>query len=312
MDFSDLQVFKAVVEEGGITRAAKRLHRVQSNVTTRIQQLEASLGAKLFLREKQRLHLSPAGKLFLGYVDQILNISEQARDAVTEDAPKGLLRIGTLESTAASRLPLLLSRYHAKFPAVRVELVTGTADAMRDALLNREVEAAFIADCVPGSKVETMPAFEEELVLIAPRSRKEIRQPRDVRDETLITFPKGCAYRRRLQDWLATGGVIPEKTLELSSYHAIVACVAAGAGIALAPRSVLEVVRGTGSVQICPLPERSRRAITSLVWRKGEASWALKALQAEIAHATATVRPARRNGSAAKVQRTSTRVTLFS
>jgi DNA-binding transcriptional LysR family regulator len=312
MDFSDLQVFKAVVEEGGITRAAKRLHRVQSNVTTRIQQLEASLGAKLFLREKQRLHLSPAGKLFLGYVDQILNISEQARDAVTEDAPKGLLRIGTLESTAASRLPLLLSRYHAKFPAVRVELVTGTADAMRDALLNREVEAAFIADCVPGSKVETMPAFEEELVLIAPRSRKEIRQPRDVRDETLITFPKGCAYRRRLQDWLATGGVIPEKTLELSSYHAIVACVAAGAGIALAPRSVLEVVRGTGSVQICPLPERSRRAITSLVWRKGEASWALKALQAEIAHAAATPRPRKHNGSAAKVQRTSTRVTLFS
>ena len=110
MDFSDLQVFKAVVEEGGITRAAKRLHRVQSNVTTRIQQLEASLGTKLFLRDKQRLHVSPAGKLFLGYVDQILNISEQARDAVTEDAPKGLLRIGTLESTAASRLPLLLSR----------------------------------------------------------------------------------------------------------------------------------------------------------------------------------------------------------
>ncbi|MGZ5223623.1 MAG: LysR family transcriptional regulator [Burkholderiales bacterium] len=312
MDFGDLQVFKAVVEEGGITRAAKRLHRVQSNVTTRIQQLEASLGAKLFLRQKQRLHLSPAGKLFLGYVDQILNISEQARGAVTEDAPKGVLRIGTLESTAASRLPLLLSRYHTKFPAVRVELVTGTADAMRDALLNREVEAAFIADCVPGSKVETMPAFEEELVLIAPRSRKEVRHPRDVRDETLITFPKGCAYRRRLQDWLATGGVIPEKTLELSSYHAIVACVAAGTGIALAPRSVLEVVRGAESVQICPLPERSRRAITSLAWRKGEVSWALKALQAEIARPTATAPAAKRNGSAAKVQRTPSGATLFS
>ena len=112
MDFGDLRVFKAVVEEGGITRAAKRLHRVQSNVTTRIQQLEASLGARLFLREKRRLHLSPAGKLFLGYVDQILNISEQARDAITEDAPQGVLRIGTLESTAASRLPRLLSRYH--------------------------------------------------------------------------------------------------------------------------------------------------------------------------------------------------------
>jgi DNA-binding transcriptional LysR family regulator len=298
MDFSDLRVFKTVVEEGGISHAAKRLHRVQSNVTTRIQQLEASLGTKLFLREKRRLQLSPAGKLFLTYVDEILSISARARDAIMEDTPKGVLRIGTLESTAASRLPLLLSRYHTKFPAVHVELVTGTADAMRDAVLDRNVEAAFVADCMPASRVETMPAFEEELVLIAPRSRKEIRQPRDVRGETIIAFPKGCAYRRRLQEWLATGGIIPERTLELSSYHAIVACVAAGTGIALAPRSVLEVVRSVDSVQICALPERSRKAMTSLVWRKGEASWALKALQAEIKQAADT-RAARRPQRAA-------------
>jgi DNA-binding transcriptional LysR family regulator len=311
MDFSDLQVFKAVVEEGGITSAAKRLHRVQSNVTTRIQQLEASLGAKLFVREKRRLHLSPAGKLFLGYVDQILNISEQARDAISVDTPKGLLRIGTLESTAASRLPALLSRYHARYPAVRVELITGTADAMRDALLERAVDAAFIADCMPAAKVETIAAFEEELVLIAPQSRAQVKHPRDVRDETIITFPKGCAYRRRLQEWLATGGVIPEKTLELSSYHAIVACVAAGSGIALAPRSVLEVVRGSESVQVCALPERSRRAITSLAWRKGEISWALKALQSELAQSSNTG-ASKRNGTAITLKRDALRLQAFS
>jgi DNA-binding transcriptional LysR family regulator len=54
MDFASLQVFRAVVEEGGITQAAKKLHRVQSNVTTRIQQLEASLGAQLFVRRNRR------------------------------------------------------------------------------------------------------------------------------------------------------------------------------------------------------------------------------------------------------------------
>src|SRR5438046_7419044 len=82
MDFASLQVFKAVVDEGGITQAARKLHRVQSNVTTRIQQLEASLGAQLFVREKRRLHLSPAGELFLGYVDEMLRISDRARSAV--------------------------------------------------------------------------------------------------------------------------------------------------------------------------------------------------------------------------------------
>jgi len=287
MDFSDLRVFKAVVEEGGITAAAKRLHRVQSNVTMRIQQLEALLGAKLFVREKRRLRLSPAGTVFLTYVERILSISDEAREAVIADAPLGVLRIGTLESTAASRLPPLLSRLHVQHPGVRIELVTGTADAMREALLGREVDVIFVADCIPEREVESRPAFEEELVLIAPLSRGALRHPRDVRAETLIAFPKGCAYRRRLQDWLATGGVTPCSTLELSSYHAIVACVAAGTGIALVPRSVLEVVRGADHVGVHALPERTRRAVTSLAWRKGETSWALQALQAALEHAKA-------------------------
>ena len=62
MDLSSLRIFSAVVAEGGITRAADRLHRVQSNVTTRIRQLEDELGVALFIREGKRLHLAPAGR----------------------------------------------------------------------------------------------------------------------------------------------------------------------------------------------------------------------------------------------------------
>jgi DNA-binding transcriptional LysR family regulator len=108
-----------------------------------------------------------------------------------------------------------------------------------------------------------------------------------------VAFPRGCAYRRRLQAWLATGGVIPTHTLELSSYHAIVACVAAGTGIALVPRAVLDVVRSGESVITFALPERSRRTVTSLAWRKGEVSWALKALQSEVREARAGAQPKR-------------------
>ena len=281
MDFAALQIFKAVVDEGGIGPAAKKLHRVQSNVTTRIQQLEASLGAKLFVREKRRLFLSPEGELFLGYVQQMLQISERARAAVLGDAPRGVLRVGTLESTAASRLPPLLSRYHERHPAVRVELTTGTTDALVEAVINRKLEAAFVADCTAAPQLEIMPAFYEELVVVAPRSHPRIRRPQDVRTDTIISFPSGCAYRRRLQGWLAAV-VVSEGVLELSSYHAIVACVASGAGIAFVPRSVLETIRGAESVAVYPLAARTGRTMTSLVWRKGELSLALKALQAEI------------------------------
>jgi len=283
MEFATLRIFKAVVDEGGISPAAKKLHRVQSNVTTRIQQLEASLGTKLFVREKRRLFLSPAGKIYLEYAEQMLELSEQARAAVTSDAPRGVFRVGTLQSTAASRLPPLLSRFHEKYPAVRVELTTGTEDELVDAVLTRKVEAAFVADCKEAAdRLERMPAFVEELVVIAPRSHPKIRSAGDVRSDTIIGFPSGCAYRRHLQAWLATGGIVPDKVLDLSSYHAIVACVASGTGIALAPRSVLETIRGTEAIAVYPLAGKSP-VTTSLVWRKGETSLALKALQAELA-----------------------------
>lgn len=282
MDFAALQVFKAVVDEGGVSRAARKLNRVQSNVTTRIKQLEASLGTKLFIREKGRLFLSPAGELFRGYVEQLLQLSEQARGAVLGSAPRGVLRIGTLESTAASRLPPLLSRYHAKYPAVRVELVTSTTDALVEAVMNRSVEAAFVAECTAAPQLEIIPAFREELVIVAALSHPKIRRAQDVRADTIISFPSGCAYRRLLQGWLADGEIVAEKVLELSSYHAIIACVASGTGIAVVPRSVLQTIRRGRSVAVHPLPSVKGRATTSLIRRKGDPSPALKALQAEL------------------------------
>jgi len=283
MDFASLRVFKAVVEEGGITPAAKRLHRVQSNVTTRIQQLEASLGTKLFVREKGRLHLSPAGETFLDYATQILELSEQARAALADDMPRGVLRIGTLESTAASRLPPLLARYHEAHPAVRLELTIGTTDALIDAVSGRAVEAAFVAGGISRAELESLPAFREELVLIAPHSHPKIVSAQDVRADGVIAFPSGCFYRRELMDWLARGRVFPERTLELGSYHAIVACVASGSGIAVVPRSVLATIRGAEEVATYALGPKKHEVVTSLIWHQGEISAALKALRAEVA-----------------------------
>src|ERR1700756_393590 len=105
INFTDLQVFRSVVEEGGIVKAARKLHRVPSNVTKRIKQLESSMGVTLFHRDRQRLHLSPTGELLRGYADRLVQLSEEARAAVSGANPRGLLKLGAPESTAASRLP---------------------------------------------------------------------------------------------------------------------------------------------------------------------------------------------------------------
>ena len=111
MELADLQVFTTVVEEGGIAAAARKLHRVPSSVTTRVQQLEATLGVRLFVRERQRLHLSTEGERLLEYADRMLRLADEARSAVA-GLPGGVLRLGALESTTASRLPAVLGRFH--------------------------------------------------------------------------------------------------------------------------------------------------------------------------------------------------------
>ncbi len=290
MELASLQIFKAVVEEGGIIAAARKLHRTQSSVTVRIQQLEDSLGAALFIRQKRRLILSPAGEVFLDYAERLLRLSEQARHAVRGDVPQGVLRIGTLESTAASRLPPLLSRYHHQYPAVRVELATNTTDGLIQDVIGRKCEAAFIAGRADTMGLQGLAAFHETLVIVAPRSHPAIASAQDVATDTMISFPAGCAYRRLLQAWLADGNIIPEKVLELSSYHAIVACVASGTGIAIVPTSVLETMRVTDHIAIYPLPEDQSQVTTYLVWRTGEISSALRALQDEI-QATSSLTP---------------------
>ncbi len=226
----------------------------------------------------------------------MLELSREARDALLGDIPRGVLRIGTLESTAASRLPALLTRYHDKYPGVRVELTSGTTGALVEAVSTRRLEAAFVADCAAAGPLDAMAAFQEELVVIAPSSHPLIRRAQDVRTDSLISFAKGCAYRERLQAWLGTGGGGAEKVLELSSYHAIIACVAAGAGIAVVPRSVLATIRLDSGVAVYPLAAKMGKSTTSLVWRKGEGSVALAALQAEVM----AVRKSKQRGSASR------------
>jgi DNA-binding transcriptional LysR family regulator len=278
MDLSDLRIFKTVADEGGILRAARKLHRVPSNVTTRIKQLEASIGVQLFFRDRQRLILSPNGESLLVYADKLLRLAEEARVAASGLPPSGVLRLGALESTSASRLPSVLARFHKAFPDVRVELQTGTNDALTVAVKDRQLDAAFVAEA-PGDKaLASLPVFREKLVLISSRDHRRVTGPRDVRDDSIIAFPNGCAYRRVLERWLGVRGFATMRVLELSSYHAIVVCVASGTGVALLPESVLDVVR-TDEVARHRLPKVHANMVTPLIWRAAEAPPSVVALR---------------------------------
>jgi DNA-binding transcriptional LysR family regulator len=279
MDLTALQIFKSVVEHGGVNKAAAKLHRVPSNVTTRIKQLEEQLGAKLFLRVGRRLALSAEGKLLLPLADQLLRLSSEAEAALRNEKPRGTLRIGALESTAASRLPPVLSRYHQLYPDVQIELVTGTSGALVSRVHKQDVEAAFVAEPFNADGLETQTAFVEELVLITPKSFGQVRSAKDIGNRTVIAFSAGCSYRQRLEIWLGASKVLPDRVMEFQSYHAIIACVAAGSGLAVVPRAVLELTRADRNVAMAALPARIAKTRTQLVWRREHHSAALDAMK---------------------------------
>jgi DNA-binding transcriptional LysR family regulator len=279
MDLVSLRIFKEVAEQGGVTRAAARLHRVQSNITTRVKQLEERLGTPLFFRQGRELKLTPEGHVLLIYADRLLRLSLEAEAALREGTPRGTFRLGTLESTAAARLPPILCTYYRAFPEVQVELVTGTTGALVTKVLNQELEAAFVAEPFVADDLETQPVFSEELVLIAPKDAAAIKAPKDLGHTTVIGFPAGCSYRRRLETWLARGRSTSERFMEVGSYHAIVACVAAGAGIAVVPKSVLAISIAEKAVSQHRLPSSIAVARTHLIWRNGYRSMPLSVMR---------------------------------
>ena len=279
IDLDTLEIFRAVVEEGGVIRAASKLNRVQSNVTTRIKQLEEKLGRQLFRKQGRTLKLSPEGELLLSYAQRLFRIADEAEHELKKGKPMGALRIGSLESTAGSRLAPILSKFHKLYPGVVVELVTGTTGALVQRVSNFEIEAAFVSEPFTAPGLNAMKMFGEELVLITGRDMPPVSRAAQLAGHTLIAFVSGCSYRKRMEEWLATGAVLPARTLEFASYQAMIACVAASTGYALVPKSLLASVKAGSEVKQHKLPARIRRNRTHLVWH-GAPSAALEKLQA--------------------------------
>ncbi|MBC1187492.1 MULTISPECIES: putrescine utilization regulator PtrR [Kluyvera] len=277
MDLTQLEMFNAVAETGSITQAAQRVHRVPSNLTTRIRQLEADLGVELFIRENQRLRLSPAGHSFLRYSQQILSLVDEARMVVAGDEPQGLFSLGALESTAAVRIPETLARYNQRYPRIQFDLATGPSGTMTDGVLEGTLSAAFVDGPVMHPGLDGMPVYPEEMMIVAAHGHPPITRASEVNGASIYAFRANCSYRRHFESWFHADQATPGRIHEMESYHGMLACVIAGAGLALMPRSMLESMPGHHQVEAWPLAEKWRWLTTWLVWRRGAMSRQLEA-----------------------------------
>ncbi len=267
METSALRIFKEVAEQGSVSRAAQKLNYVQSNVTTRIKQLEEELDTQLFYRKPRGMSLTPAGETLLDYADRVLRLLDEAQMAVGERGEaRGRLQIGSPNSVASYRLPALLVAYNRAYPQVEVSLHVEHDSELAGMVLDYKLDGSFVIGEVVHPELTQVRVFEEELVLV---TQKGAPQPDQSPPRTLLAcLFKSCEYRRRLDQLLQQRGQASYSVMEFHSMDGILGCVAAGMGASLQPRAAVEASPYAGNLDTYPVEEDFARVPIMFILRK--------------------------------------------
>jgi DNA-binding transcriptional LysR family regulator len=268
VDVIDLKVVDAVARHGSMNKAAVELNTVQSNVSSRIRSLEDELGVSLFQRSAKGVQITPAGRRILPYAARLSKLLSDASAAARDDGkPSGVLEIGTLETTLALRLPLLIARFANAWPEVRPVVRTGTTQSLIQAVVDCKLEGAFVAGPVEHPELQAETVFQEELVLVTSRAVRTLEAVRAITHLKTVVFRIGCSYRQRMDSLLSGMGLLAPEPLEFGSIDGILACVAAGVGITLLPRGVVARAWQEGLVAVHEIPPALSQVETVFVRR---------------------------------------------
>ncbi|WP_435173386.1 LysR family transcriptional regulator [Actinacidiphila sp. bgisy145] len=246
MELRQLECFVAVAEEGSFTRAAARVHVVQSAVSATIASLERELGATLLERTSRRVRLTEAGRAFLEPARAALVAARTARDAVgtATGTIGGTLRLGTMSSLAGLDLPRLLGTFHRRHPGVEIRLATSAdgSPGLVQALDQGHLDAAFVSLIGPpprGLRLELVASTR--LLLAAPRSHRLAQRTsvsiRDLSREAFVDFPAGYGNRAVADEAFKTVGLDRQVAIEITDVEDGATYVRNGLGVALLPES---------------------------------------------------------------------------
>ena len=259
MELRHLEYFVAVAEELSFTRASRRLHVVQSGVSSAIQGLERELGAALFDRDRHRVTLTEAGRALLPEARATLAAAQAAADAVAEATAglRGTLSIGTMISTGPVGLPVLLGRFHEQHPGVLVKLRVmpgGSAELARE-VISGGLDLALLS--LPGEApagLAVRPLAQEPLALICaakhPLASVESVPLETLAEEAFIDFPVGWGTRAVVDRAFAAAGIDRQVSFEVADYATAAGLVGNGLGVAFVPTSTAASLDGVARVRV--------------------------------------------------------------
>ena len=241
MDVRQLEMFRAVVEEGSFTRAAVRLNVSQSAVSRQLQLLEAELGGPLLHRSVKGVTLTAEGQLLLRTANRI---HRDLREAVweiseTQKLKRGQLRIAGGSTVCLYVLPQLLKRFRTQFKDVDLLVKTGPTSAVLQLLRNHQLDLALLTLPVVGSDLEVVPALKEELVVVTapnhPLTKRPVIDARMLSEHPLVLFEPGSNTRMLVDQFFADQQMPMNVAMETESVEIIKAMVASGLGVGIVP-----------------------------------------------------------------------------
>ncbi|MFF9869604.1 LysR family transcriptional regulator [Streptomyces sp. NPDC013953] len=278
MELRQLRYFVTVVEEGGFTRAAARLHLAQPGLSAQIRQLEKELGQPLLDRSSRSVTPTEVGRAVLPYARAALAAAEAVRQTVDEYT--GLLRgrvILGLVSGATSHafdVAAFLADFHSAHPALEIALTEDTSERMQAALLSGEIDIALLGPTgeAPPPGIAYRMVIDAPLAaavapgdpLLTPTDRPSVPLA-DLRDRPLICLPRGTGVRATLERACAQAGFRPRVAFEAASPHVLAQLAARGLGVAVLPLGEEEVDLG-GPLRTLQIVEPRMRARIVLAW----------------------------------------------
>ena len=172
MEFKDMQSFYAVVEEGNISHAAKRLDIAQPALSKQMKKLEESLGVQLFERGSRRIRLTEAGQVLYTRVEQILGMVDGTVNEITAigSGVMGSLMIGTVTTSGATLLPGLIKEFHKRYPKVTFQLWEGEGKHILELLDNRIIEIGITRTHVDPTIYQSITLSNEPLVMVMQKN----------------------------------------------------------------------------------------------------------------------------------------------
>ncbi|MFO7921904.1 MAG: LysR substrate-binding domain-containing protein [Nioella sp.] len=261
IEFRHLRTIKAIHEEGGLARAADRLHITQSALSHQIKGLEEQVGMELFVRRSKPMKLSPAGQRLLRLAEQVLPqvaaLEEEFR--AMQQGKTGRLHIAIECHACFEWLLPVLERFRQAWPDVDVDIRPGLQFEALPALLREEVDLVISSDPEDLAGVDFTPLFDYEPVFVAsadhPLAAKPFIEAEDFAGELLITYP---VERSRLDVFtmlLKPAGVEPRAIRQVELSAVILLLVASNRGVTVLPDWVVREQRSNASYVTRPLTE---------------------------------------------------------